>query len=124
MLRKLWKAKLGEWLFASGLALAFLVPVLAKPSLAGGKGDKGGCTGSFMASCLDKNGNPCVSVPGDLTMVDACVVDYVIDGPPDPYPPPFGAAGVLCPQNCTTGYNGPDQYTLGVQCSVNNSCYY
>ena len=36
MLRKLWTARVGEWLFGSGVAAACLVPVAASPSVGGG----------------------------------------------------------------------------------------
>ena len=111
MLRKLWTAKLGEWLFGSGVALACLVPVVARPSVAAGFFD---CAASSMEPCTNvSTGEPCQTVPGDPTKTHAC--EFI--------PGDIGRVrveGVQCPPGCAL----PDGSSGGTACSANNSCYY
>ena len=116
MLRKLWKARLAEWLFGSGVAIACLVPVVARPSVAGGLGL---CSGSFVELCTNTStGEPCQTVPGDPTMTHACMWSPWYPGlSASGYPVRYG---VQCPAGCTLANRGVG----GEGCSISNSCYY
>ena len=110
-MRKLWSAKLGEWLFGAGVATACLVPVAANSSVWGGI--EYICDGSHMELCYDGQSHPCQTVSGDPTMFDACVIDTGNSG----Y---HTAVTYQCPVGCSTAHGGPGTW----HCSYADSCYY
>jgi hypothetical protein len=114
-LRKLWTAKLGEWLFGTGVAVACIVPIGASASTTGGFLM---CAGSEMLQCLDNTtGLPCSNLSGDgsdPTMLDAC---GTLPGEGSGMYP--SAAKWKCAVGCNNGA------LEGHDCSVNNAgCYY
>jgi hypothetical protein len=114
-LRKLWTAKLGEWLFGTGVAIACIAPIGANASTLGGKLH---CSGSEMMLCLDNTtGLPCTNASGDgtdPTMYEACGTQI---GAGD------GGWPTIPRWRCATGC-GIAAFQ-GSQCSVNVlDCYY
>jgi hypothetical protein len=117
-LRKLWSAKLAEWLFGSGVAIACLAPLEASSFVKGG--EEFTCSGAQMGDCYDNNTEmPCSNPSGDgsdPTMYEACATIYESGGP-----------GVYTGSNwtCGEGCDFLNHASQGTHCSVNTqNCYY
>jgi hypothetical protein len=114
-LRKLWSAKLAEWLFGTGVAIGCLAPIGTNVSASGGFL---GCIGSSMMECYDDNtGLPCSVLAGDGsddTMWEAC--GTTLGAPGGAWPT---GSNWKCGAGCN---NGAEE---GAHCSVNTqNCYY
>jgi hypothetical protein len=110
MLRKLGRAKLGEWVFGSAMAWGCMAPSAALTDLLGGQSIPC-CAGSQIIDCIYQNGSACVGT-GNMPHFCGCFGGG-----------PGHGVCTLAQNPCTTPCAVPPGYAPGT-CNTNSNCYY